>query len=328
VVTVTPEGDRLVARAGDGEVLCTVEHPSGRFFGPVAKRPHTAFSPWPEGEHDDILFAANTVEGGPMGTPMGELFYLSGSGEVLWTRSVDESLRFGEREYPGPWVSSFLYSPRPASDVVIWGVHDGTWWPSLTMVLMEDGSVAGKFVNSGWILSAGLFPTPDGDRVLLGGISNSRAGAMLAVLPGLRFFGRPPEVEGSAFVCDLCPDGQPLMYVVFPPTHVNVASGLPYNQTTHIDMSIAGASVTVQEGPIGTDFRWVYDFSPDFELLRATPGDSYWPLHQLLEMEGKLDHSAEDCPERESVEVLVWTPEGGWNATPTKTGAAPGRDEV
>ena len=48
--------------------------------------------------------------------------------------------------------------------------------------------------------------------------------------------------------------------------------------------------VMVKEGPIGTDVQWVYEFSVDLELVRATPGDSYWPAHELLEMEEKLDH--------------------------------------
>jgi hypothetical protein len=322
VVTVTAEGDRLAARDGMGQVLWTLEHPTGRIFNPEATNLSTISGAWPR-SGGGILVANNTYTSNPDSRSVGELFRLSEVGDLLWVRSVQENLRMGETDYSGPWVSSLLYLPQ-GSDLLIWGTHHATWWPSLTLALDENGAVAGRFVNSGWVTSANSLPSPDGARLLLGGISNSRAGAMLAVLPTLRFFGKSPEAQGSDYSCEACPDGAPLMYVVFPPTHVNAASGLPYNQTTSIDVSESGISVMVREGPSPTDLQWIYDLSAELELLRATPGDSYWPQHRLLEVEGKLDHSVEDCPERESVDLLVWTPEDGWRSVPTKTGVTSG----
>jgi hypothetical protein len=322
VVTVTAEGDRLAARSGAGEILWTIGHSEGRIFSPEAASLSTIFDAWPN-SGGGLVVANNTYTSNPDSRSLGELFHLSDSGPVRWVRSWEETLRFGGTDYSGPWVSSMLYfSDRSA--LVVWGIHHATWWPSLTLALDEAGAVVGKFVNSGWVGAANSLPSPDGDRLLLGGISNSRAGAMLAVLPDPRFFGTSPEMTGSDFICEGCPEGKPLLYVVFPPTHVNVASGLPYNETTSIDVSSSGVVVRVREGPIGTDLQWLYEFSPDLELLRATPGDSYWPRHRLLEMEGRIAHSEEDCPQRESVEVLMWTPEAGWNSVGTRTGAAPG----
>jgi len=83
---------------------------------------------------------------------------------------------------------------------------------------------------------------------------------------------------------------------VFPPTDVNRASGLAYNQTVGVDPGASQIRVTVREGPTSSDVVWVYHFSPEFDLTRVTPGDSFWPTHDLLEMEGKLDHDAADCP--------------------------------
>jgi hypothetical protein len=325
VVTLTGERDRLAARGVGGEVLWTVEHPSGRLFSPASGDPRTILDVWGIAG-GGMLVADNTAVTDASGPYVGELFHLSNSGEVLWMRSLDETLRFGDVDYSGPWSSGFLYSPGAESDLVFWGVHHATWWPSLTLALLEDGSVAGTFINSGWVTAASLLPGPEGDRLLLGGVSNSQRGAMLAELPHPLFSGRSPEVEGSAFECEACPDGQPLKYFVLPPTHVNQASGLPYNRTTDVQASNSGVTVIVQEGPPGTDIQWVYNFSGELAFLRATPSDTYGPRHILLEREGVIDHSWEDCPERESVEVRVWTPEAGWASISSRTGPVPRRD--
>jgi hypothetical protein len=316
VVTVTSERDHLAARDEEGEVLWTYQDPSRRVFNPpVLTLPEV--NAWPAGG-ESLIVAHNTLTADGHSPHVGQVMHLSSSGELRWARSVNESLRFGGKEYSGAWASALLYAPSDGSDVIIWGAHDSTWWPSVTLALSEDGSVVGKFVNSGWVTSAGTLPPSMGDQqLLLGGISNSRAGAMLALLPSPHFFGTSPEEEGSSFACTNCPEGRPLRYLVFQPTHVNSASGLPYNRTTDIEVSTAGVMVMVREGSIETDIQWIYEFTLDLDLIRARPSDSYWPAHERLEKEGRLDHTVGECAERGSVEVLVWTRESGWDRVRT-----------
>ena len=135
---------------------------------------------------------------------------------------------------------------------------------------------------------------------------------MVAVLDATDIQGHSPEEPGSEFACLDCPAGSPLRYLVFPPTDVNRASGLPYNETTGVDLGASQIRITVLEGTHLSDVAWVYQFTTDFDLIRVTPGDSYWPVHDLLELEGKLDHGAEDCPWRVAPPILSWTPDGGW----------------
>ena len=135
---------------------------------------------------------------------------------------------------------------------------------------------------------------------------------MLAVLPGLDFSGSSPEDVGSAYECLSCPPKKPLRYLVFPPTHVNQASGRPYNRTAHIESDDRGVRVMLAEGPVGSDVQWVIELSPDLEPLRALPGDSYWPMHEVLYRDGLLDHGEDACVERESKAIRMWTEEGGW----------------
>ena len=98
---------------------------------------------------------------------------------------------------------------------------------------------------------------------------------------------------------------------------MNVATGLPYNATVGVDAGDRQIRVTVREGDRWSDIVWVYHFSTDFDLLRVTPGDSYWPAHRLLELERKLDHTAESCPGRVAPPVMLWSTEEGWTEVRT-----------
>lgn len=91
------------------------------------------------------------------------------------------------------------------------------------------------------------------------------------------------------------------------------ASGLPYNVTSYIEVTDSQINVVTKEGPADSDLQRIYEFSHDFRLLRVAFGDSYWPQHRLLRLQGKIDHLEEDCPERLPVSILSWTPETGWS---------------
>jgi hypothetical protein len=48
-------------------------------------------------------------------------------------------------------------------------------------------------------------------------------------------------------------------------------------------------------------------------LVRATFSDRYWEIHRLLEADGHLNHTREQCPDRDGPrEILVWEPSKGW----------------
>ena len=57
----------------------------------------------------------------------------------------------------------------------------------------------------------------------------------------------------------------------------------------------------------------VYEFSSRLELVRAEFSARYWDHHRALEAEGKLDHTREECPDRNGPRpVHVWEPGTGW----------------
>ena len=52
--------------------------------------------------------------------------------------------------------------------------------------------------------------------------------------------------------------------------------------------------------------------NPDFSVASFVFAESYWAAHRQLELKGRLNHRAEDCPERlKPVVVREWTPVSG-----------------
>ena len=308
----------IVAKGASDEVAWDFEQPEGRDFTPNMQVQQTLRLP--NGD-ELVLFSSNTRDGQLGLADRGELFAFSPAGELRWRMIREDSYRFAAQTFSPPWVSrSLMVHDVGGQPTIAWTVHHYTWWPSTLFILNEEGGLEGRFVNSGWLNRTAVSKSPDGDRLLAGGISNSRSGAMLAVLDAKAIDGSSPEEPGSEFECQNCPGGNPLRYLVFPRSHVNIASGLPYNETVDIQATGAGISVSVREGLAGSDIAWVYDFSTEFELRHVTPSDSYWPAHQMLELEGKIDHPAESCLQRLPPPVRSWTPEGGWTDVVPSTG--------
>ena len=311
IAGVQTGGEFLAARSLDGSVAWTYRHPEGYLFQDEAQKSRVVDL---DGDgSDELLLAANTRAPWDERFLRGELLSFSADGVEQWRRIRDDVLHFGAGSFAAPWVSHSVDVLNINGHVsVVWQVHHSTWWPSIILIMNGRGELTGKFVNSGWVLADNSLSRPEGDLLLLGGITNSRRSAMLTVLDGESMWGRSPEEPGGEYECRDCPTQEPLKYFVFPPTHVNRASGLPYNQALKIQTTEQGLAVMVLEGVPHSGVQWVYEFSLDFELLRVTPGDSYWPQHRLLRLQGKIDHSEEVCPERVAPPILSWTPDGGW----------------
>jgi len=302
-------GTRILARNLDGELLWAYEHPDGESFQGL---PTTRVLDSGAGGHSRLLSVDSR---GPRDDDLqhGELFSLSESGTLNWRVGIEEHLRFGGTSFGPPWVVGTLsvldLNGRPR---IAWSLNHSTWWPSILLLLTPGGQVEGRFVNSGWIKVIKRLRRPGGDLLLVGGISNARSAAMLAVLDAEKPFGSSPEDPGSEFACTSCPEGSPLRYVVFPPTPANRASGLPYNETASIEATSEGIRIVTLEGHPNSGIYWVYLFSPEFQLLKSEPVDTYCPqLENLLRERGAGDAAA-GCPGDAGATIRTWTPEEGW----------------
>lgn len=310
VILVEGVNDQLLARDQTGRLTWSYQHPDGHVF---AKSQASTFVDLDGDGQKEVVLAANTLEVSNQSTLQGELLTFSGEGALRWRRILRDTLHFAARSFEGPWTSeAFDVLSINGEARIVWAVHHYRWWPSIVEVIDAAGDVAGRFVNAGWVLASHVLERPDGDQVLLGGISNSRGGAMLAVLDGRSVWGTSPEDEGGGFECSDCPEGDPLIYFLFPPSHVNSASGLPYNRTARVEATGTGVRAIVIEGEPNSGVHRIYEFSHDLELIRVTPGDTYWPAHRLLRLQGKIDHTEEECSERLGIPIRRWTSAAGW----------------
>ena len=60
----------------------------------------------------------------------------------------------------------------------------------------------------------------------------------------------------------------------------------------------------------------IYELDMDLRLVRARYSETYWDVHRRLELEGRIAHTRETCPERDGPPAIhVWAAQGGWTRT-------------
>ena len=250
----------------------------------------------------------------------GELLSLSAQdGRVRWRYVPNDRLNIGANAYASPWpMKDWSVEPGRYPARVAVTVHHFTAFPSFVVVLDAAHHAAGRFVNAGWIQWVRWFDSPAGRRLVVGGVSNSQNGGMMAVLDPDHLDGRSPEASGTTFECVDCPLAGPQRYVVFPRSELNLATTSSFNEA-HVEVfndRIVAQTFEVSAQTAGTEAAVVmlYEFSLSLHPIRAYFSDRYWDLHKRLEREGKIGHSAEQCPERlRAPEVRVWAPDSGWH---------------
>lgn len=243
-----------------------------------------------------------------------KLCAFSHRGKLLWEFEPGNVLEFGSGKYGPPWkfrgVSAHL--ANGATRIAVSVAHLA-WWPSQLFLLDARGRVRGNFVNSGWIHQAHFVPGPTGTLLLVTGESNSYDGGFLAVLDAEKMSAASPERPASSYDCKSCPPGRPLRYLVFPRSEVNKLVGFHKKEAGVQIVPDVFRVLTLEFGKEMEGYGAVYEFSRDFELRRTSFDDRYWELHRRLEMEGKLKHSREQCPDRFGPRfVLAWNASHGW----------------
>lgn len=248
----------------------------------------------------------------------GELFSVSASGQTLWRFTSNENLRLGARTYSGPWpIATWTIAPDTTRLQTAVSVHDFTWWPSVLYVLDDRGAVSGRFVNAGWMGSLAWIDTPTGRRLVAGGISNSQAAGVVAVLDPAHLNGRSPETAGSAFECHNCPAGDAIAYMVFPRSELNRVTGSSFNQARVFasadGFTVRTEEVSLQAAQADGGIEVIYRFTQELDMIGASFGDRYWDLHRRLEQDGRIHHARDRCPDRDGPrEIRVWQPATGW----------------
>jgi hypothetical protein len=244
----------------------------------------------------------------------GQLMQFSPQGKLQSTFEFEDRWTLGGTSYGGPWaVTDTQIDDSFGRRQIAVAAHHYSWWPSVVTILDDRFQRLSTFVNSGWV--EGLrWISPD--RLAIAGFNEALNGGMFAVLDSHDIDGASPEPPGTKFACDDCRSGRPVAYFVFPRSELNRVTGSRFNRAA-LDVSLGGISLhtdeIARENNVGALIEAVYEFSPAFELVKASYGDRYWDKHHALELEGKITHTREQCPERDGPPLVkMWTRDTGW----------------
>jgi hypothetical protein len=252
--------------------------------------------------------------GDPGGLPFeDEVHCFDAAGKPLWSYRLPETFRYGSGQYGPPWrISSWINYRAGGKSRIVLALKHKTWWPSPLVILNANGGEMGRFVHSGYIEALSIAGTAEAPVWMAGGVDNSHdRSAMLAILDANHPSGSSPT-EKTEFECQTCPDGRPLHYFVFPRSELNLVTGTSRSWVRFIHATETGYEIQTQETSSGGSAE-VFEFTKDFQLLRASYSDVYWEMHRQLEREGKIHHTREQCPEWNGPATLLsWDQQHGW----------------
>lgn len=243
----------------------------------------------------------------------GELLRLSVSGDLQRRFAFDDTVRFGERDYTAPWgLTDFRVNNSGGPAWIAVAGHHYAWWPSVLAILDEHGERRGTFVNAGWIERLQWLSR---DRLVVAGFNEALNGGVVALVDPAHLNGQVPlPDEFSKFRCSNCGRDLPVRYVVMPRSEVNIAGASRFNRAM---LEVKGDRVIARtieaEMKTGDGADVLYEFDRSLTLVNASFSERYWNVHHQLELEHKLNHSRDQCADRDGPRMIrVWEPATGW----------------
>lgn len=250
----------------------------------------------------------------------GELLNLSPDGRTQWRFAFDDALRFGETTFAGPWtITDWQVGPSASPARIAVAAHDLVWWASMVAVIDHQGRRLSTFVNPGWIESLLWL---DHERLAVAGFNNARDAAVLAVIDTTRALSQAPGAGGTTYQCAGCPSDPPLLYATFPRSELNVLTSSRFNraQVAWLGDGLHLQTIEVPGEPLAATA--IYEFDRALRLVSARYDDIYWSAHRRLELEGRVTHSRESCPERDGPGAIqIWREGAGWVSTEVQSRA-------
>jgi hypothetical protein len=315
-VTVTVEGNAVAIRTSHGGTRVIHPFDSSTVVVPIGRTGGShVVADLDDDRVPEILVGVSYRQLAPDqgGLRSGEILSLSTAGHLHWRYEPTVTLRFPRQSFSSPWsIVDWQVSPGPGRRRVAVVSHHYIWWPALVTVLDDGGHEVGSFVNSGWIEHVQWL---DNGRLLISGFDNARNGGMMAVVDARHPTGHAPNAGASdEYVCQSCPEGNPLVYIVFPRSEVNLAASARFNRAQTQILSDRIVATTTEGGGDNTEIASaLYEFGPDLTYEHATYGDRYWDEHHRLEVAGLIQHPREKCPQKNGPDHIdVWTRDQGW----------------
>lgn len=258
---------------------------------------------------DEVLAVVRPVTRAGQEPGEDTLYCLSQSGRLLWKFKPSLKLTFEGRPFAGPWrmYAIAVSTNRGPRDVWLsFGHH--TWWPSAIVQIDHFGNAVLRYVQSGAIYALAYWPTASGTYVVAGGVNNEYAKPSLALIEP-HSTATSPQHKGTGFLCDECPAGTPLRYLLFPALELQAVGPTPYGWVQNIVVLGDELKVTVVQGEGSS----VHSVGRDLSIRSSSIADKFWKVHDALEGSGMVHHRAEDCPDLTAqLKIREWSPDGGW----------------
>ena len=253
--------------------------------------------------------------------------FFTSAGKVLWSYLPQRGFRFGEHDLKGPWHLQDLLVTEESGQQTLWVVATHHLWGNSFVVQLDPrtGKDTLRFVNTGSIRRLSEVKAAQGTYLLAGGFNNEWDSGSLAITKEDRPFAASPQTPGSRHYCDSCRPGVTDYYFVFPRSEINRTAGA-YEDSVR-EISVAGEGLEISKLEALTDGReltiYLLRREPPFSVISLRYNSDYDRLHRAWSVEGKLNHSLENCPERLHPQpVRLWTPATGWTELPVKPAKA------
>jgi hypothetical protein len=228
------------------------------------------------------------------------LYAFSDARKMLWNAVPDFTFSCGGKKFEGPWRLNAVQVSSGSAPKRIWlayAHHKDSI--SFVVEVKPDGHQSLRYVQYGWIMSLAEWITPAGPRIVAGGVVHSEDRPSVALVDPDSAPAYFPNTD-ARITCDDAPAARPVRVVLLPNTDVTIAQGTPYAMVNNL--RVVGGDLEAEADDL------VVTFGPDGTVKDVTLGDVYWGRHRNLEAEGKLHHSASDCPElTKPHEIVTWT---------------------
>ena len=250
-----------------------------------------------------------------------EVLCFRGDGTLVWRITPAPPLTQSGRSFDAPWLLRGVVSPGAAAGGRSWmAFSHHTWSPGVIVEVASDGDERLRFVQDGWITSLAFWPTSHGGVLAAGGLHHGRGHPAVALLHLDAPPAAAPTTPERRLTCDDCPTEGPAAYFLLPPTEVADARGQLHPQVSRLSVTQSGLVVATDDHQVGL-------ISPELEFEGLEYSDSYWAAHRRLELERRLDHASEDCPQRSAPRhVSLWTASAGWTTELVATAASGSKD--
>jgi hypothetical protein len=248
------------------------------------------------------------------------LYCFTQDGRVKWSVRPDQTLTYPNRTMSAPWlVSSMAVSPAAPRRVWI-AFHHHTGGSSFVVEIGPAGTPTLRYVQAGRIYSVAHWITPAGGFLAVGGASDEHRRPALALLPENDPPATFPSNDSRRVGCAECPPGRPQRVFLFPPSELTTAAHELHPYVQHVRVVGPTLKVVAYQGRGHSQFV----VNSDFTVGSFQYAQTYWGAHKHLELMGRIDHSAEQCPDRFTpAAIREWTPVLGWRESHVQPGPRP-----